>query len=246
MAWLLLVVVGLTLRVQGRAPRPNNPLAAWLLLTWSAAFIVLHIATTIPPWDRYVLPLAPLFALSVAGIIELLPFSPVTAAVGVVVAAMLLLPPALTSARGGYPIGGDHGDLVGLDEAAGWVRARPAVNTVLYHRMLGWQLNFYLFDAVQDLSVKLRWVPSAVYLADNAAKSPGKQRLLIEPDWAPTRGLAQQMAARQLSLTPKLRSGHMIIYEIAEIEARPCTWCVSRTPLWPTVATDALPRTPRP
>ena len=39
-----------------------------------------------------------------------------------------------------------------------------------YHRTLGWHFRFYLFHPVEAGQIDLRWYPSDVYLADNAAR----------------------------------------------------------------------------
>ena len=85
--------------------------------------------------------------------------------------------PAVQAAQGQLPIGGDHGDYAGLDQALPYVAQAAAGNGVLYHRELGWQARFYLFDAVQRGAIELRYFPSAVYLADKPPSAPARQIL---------------------------------------------------------------------
>ena len=84
--------------------------------------------------------------------------------------------PAFAAAQGRLPIGGDHGAYSGLDEVAAWLDARADAAPVVYQRNLGWHFQFYLFDALQAGRADLRWYPSSVALADNAAKSPHRPR----------------------------------------------------------------------
>ncbi|MBN1889750.1 MAG: glycosyltransferase family 39 protein [Thermoflexales bacterium] len=59
---------------------------------------------------------------------------------------ILLLPPALTAAGSGYPVGGDHGAYDGIEGVADYLRARPE-GTVVYDHWLGWEFRYYLWDA---------------------------------------------------------------------------------------------------
>ncbi len=241
------------------------PLSAWrgaggevplLLAAWAAGFLLLHLLTTVQVWDRYLLPLAPVLAILAGGL--------AAAACGALqakslraVAALglgaLLLWPALTAARGGYPVGADHGGYSGLDEAFAWVEAQGPQKQLLYHNALGWNAQYSLHDALQAGTVELRWFASSTALADNAAKYAWLPRTLILPDWAPSPYLENALAQRGLLLKPQLRAGNMAVYSVVEdVHARSaCTWCVNRTParakwplafpLDPTIATPATP-----
>jgi 4-amino-4-deoxy-L-arabinose transferase-like glycosyltransferase len=143
----LLVVAA---RQRSRAAVADFVVAGFLLLYlaayWLLAFNV---------WDRYLLPVVPLVALWLGRIVA--QASAILARLGVagfrawaprlasIVMVGLLLPPALTAARSGYPVGGDHGAYDGLDDAARFLNAVPP-GGVLYDHWLGWQWGFYLFD----------------------------------------------------------------------------------------------------
>ncbi|HXF61720.1 MAG TPA: hypothetical protein VNK95_08885, partial [Caldilineaceae bacterium] len=224
--------------------------AAVLVFGWGAAYWALHVVTTVQVWDRYLLPLAPLWAWLLAWPAARLKTwpspSPLSSAspsapspawqpwrarlaqslsLLLLLMALGLLPPALTAAAGGLPIGGDHGDYSGLPEALAWVAAQPRPQT-LYHHALGWHARFYLYEAVETGAVGLRWFPSAVYLADNAAKSPYPRRYLVLPDWAPLPDLPLHLATRGLALHTRLRSGRFTVYEIAAHRPQAaCAWC---------------------
>ncbi len=264
-AWLLLLgAIGAALAAGfwRRELRPAAPV--WLLAGWSAGFLLLHLLTTVQPWDRYLLPLAPILALLAAG-----PLAAGLAALGwrgllwgvagALLLSLVLLPPALTAARGGLPIGGDHGALAGLEEMVAQVRteAQAAASAgdpapALYQQRLGWQLGFYLADSTGTGAgagagappVDLRWFASPVALADSAAKSPGRALLLAEPAWAPAGNLAPALRARGLALQPLPLplEGNVRLYRIAPLPeaTRACDWCVNR-PLAPAAASKVLP-----
>ncbi len=218
--------------------RPMRLTPAGLMVLWSLAFIFVHVFTTLPPWDRYLLPLAPFLAL--AGGWAAAQHLHLSAARGftlLAVVGLLLLPPAVAASRGALPIGGDHGDLNGLDDALAWVRnAQPGEKT-LYHQVIGWQAQYYLFDQVQAGAITLRWFPHAVYLADNAAKTPHLRKFLVEPDWAATSQLPFHLATRGIGLTEKTRVGRFVVYELTQPPQPACLWCASRAPGgWPWMA----------
>ncbi len=230
----------------------NSPVwPVWLLLGWGLALLALHVTTSVQVWDRYLLPLAPVLALLAGWSAATLYAGWPTAHrrwlwAGCTLAALLLLQPALTAGSGRLPIGGDHGDYAGLEEALALVAPpSPITNlqspiahqtgAVLYHRELGWQAQFYLFDALAAGRVELRWFASAAALADNAVKTPHLRRYLVEADWAPVRDLPLQLAARQLRLERVQRVGRFTVYAIAaQPPVRDADWrvCTPTTP-WP-------------
>ena len=110
-----------------------------------------------------------------------------------------------------------------MDEALAAVD-RPGA--LLFHRELGWQARFALFDEIRSGEVELRYFPSAVYLADSATKAPHKERFVIVPDWAPLPDLGMQLAVRGLKAEIMLRSGHFTVYWIDEMPARDSSWRV--------------------
>jgi hypothetical protein len=205
--------------------------------------LALHIVTTVQVWDRYLLPLAPIVALLLAFTVE------TVLTVGVVskphistnleralwkphlLAALLVLAlawPAFAAAQGRLPIGGDHGAYSGLDEVAAWLNAHADAAPVVYQRNLGWHFQFYLFDALQSGRADLRWYPSSVALADNAAKTPHRPRYLVIADWSPARDLPAPLASRRLTVSERLRAGHFTVYEITETAPPPASWRVCR------------------
>lgn len=217
----------------------------WLLL-WCGGFFGFHVTTSMQPWDRYLLPLAPLFCLLVAGLLPRVDWSGFQrSAIRWVtlggLSLLLLLPPALAAARGKLPIGGDHGDYSGLTEAIVWLQREAPPGSILYQQRLGWHYQFYLYDELASGAIDLRWFPTPTYLAANAAQSPAVRRFLVLPDWTPQPNLPLQLAARRIQLVPQVRFGRMTLYALQNqphaMRSPGCTWCLCKPlspwPLWP-------------
>lgn len=221
-----------------RGFQPRRRHAATVILAWSGAFLALHLVTTVQPWDRYLLPLAPALALLGGWAASVLPLrTGKEALLAAALAAVVLLPPAWAAACGSVPIGADHGDLAGLDSALAAVEASAHAahaqgkgRLVLYHRTTGWQARFYLYDAVEAGLVELRWFPSAAYLADNAAKTPHLRKFVAEPEWAAPHDLALHLATRRLAPVEIAQAGRYTLLEVAGTAQPACDWCACRAP----------------
>ncbi|MBX3010620.1 MAG: glycosyltransferase family 39 protein [Caldilineaceae bacterium] len=239
--WLLSVaVVGSGWWRQRHAAVGQGPGArvAYWLLGWLVGFLLLHSLTTIQIWDRYLLPLVPLFCLLLAWLVPDKPWCWPTplwgrvAATGLV--ALALLPPALTAAAGRLPIGSDHGAYGGLPAAMAWLAAQAPAQSVLYHQQLGWHYQFYLYPQLAAGRYELRWFPTATYLAADAARLPNRPRFLIQPDWAPQPSLALRLAMQNIRLRPMARFDQMTIYQLQSNMRTPCDWCLCQRPSrWP-------------
>ena len=78
------------------------------------------------------------------------------------------------------PIGGDHGALDGIDDAARFVHTLPS-NVVLYDHWLSWEFDYYLFDHPVDTF----WFPDATTMAaDLAASGSARPHYVAVPWWA--------------------------------------------------------------
>ncbi|MFN8446510.1 MAG: glycosyltransferase family 39 protein [Caldilineaceae bacterium] len=215
-----------------------------LFLLWSFGFIVLHLVTTLQPWDRYLLPLAPFLALFISWLGSPSDMDSQTTNPQFsfsLLTLLLLLFPAWQAANGRLPIGGDHGAYRGLDTIINelnmtFEQEMPTVHnhsTILYHRELGWHYRFYLYDQVRSHQVELRWYPSAVYLTDNASKAPHLRKFLIEPDWSPTQDLAFALRVRGLVLQQLRHIGNFTLFEIVQPSQAFCEWCRCRVERYP-------------
>ncbi len=199
-----------------------------LIMLWSLGFCALHVVSTVQIWDRYLLPLAPVLALSVGWLVNKINqlLSSRAFILLLLIGSLCLLPPALLATTGKLPIGGDHGDYTGLTAALTWLTHEYGNHVILYHRVLGWQYRFYLYDQVAAGDYELRWFPSAVYLADNATKAPLRRKFFLQPDWSPIRDLKMHLAVRGLTLTHLQHFGKFTLYEIRQPTQPFCPWCV--------------------
>jgi len=277
--WLAGALALVAAVVRSERVRAVNWWPAALLAGWGAGYWMLHVVTTVQVWDRYLLPLViPVTLLTAFGADRLLTIVPAEHGLGetsarplrpamhtapivqrqsprlllALIAGVLLIVlggPAVQAAEGRLPVGGDHGAYTGLDEVVDWLDARADSAPVLYHRTLGWHFRFYLFHPVEAGQIDLRWYPSDVYLADNAAKTPHRPRYLVAASWSPERDLAMSLAARNLALHERLRAGNFVVYEIAEGQAEAAPWRVCRAPgvsgisdasSWPRLVLDAV------
>lgn len=237
--WLVAAVTWL---VAGRGALRPTP-AAWLIFGWAAGYLALHGVTTVQVWDRYLLPLAPIWAWLLAWPAARWADAPphMRRGLGILllIGALGLIPPGLAAARGSLPIGGDHGDYAGLEEAMAWVAGRPG-RRALYHQSLGWHARFYLDDSIRQGKTEPRWFSSSVYLADNAAKLPYPPAVLIVPDWDTPPDLALHLALRGLALRRELRAGRFTVYTLVHRPQAACGWCRSVSPA-PTPPAPAWP-----
>jgi hypothetical protein len=266
LTWLLLCAAVLATRgCNGDRPR-GTVLPTRILVVWGAAYLTLHIVSTVQVWDRYLLPLAPVVALfggfcadwiirssairrtEAAGdfarnsspMVRI--FANRSPIAGLFLIAWLLLQtgPAVQAAQGKLALGGDRGAYTGIDEATAWLEAHAETLPVVYHRSAGWHLQFHLFAPLQTGQIDLRWAPSAVQLADNAAKTPHRPRYLVETDWSPERDLSLQLAARKLTAEPRLHIGRFTIYEITDQPPTATDWRACRLATLPGVGWSVL------
>ena len=228
-------------RRAGRQDR-QSPHPALILIIWTLAYLFFHIATNVQIWDRYLLPLAPMLALLAGWAAGALPLPTLALARRgmVVVLFVLLALPSWQAATGALPIGSDHGAYVGLDESLDWIvrQAEPqngsdSQQSILYHDVLGWHHQFYLYEEIERGLFTLRWFPTSTYLADNAEKRPDLRKFYVQPDWAPQPDLVGRLNMRNLTLTSRFTSGHFTVYEVTSRQADACTWCVCVQPTQP-------------
>ena len=206
--------------------------SALLFMAWLLGFIAIHLGANIQIWDRYLLPLIPVAALLWGGYVasELRRAAPKLASVIIVTWLLLLAPPAWQAAQGGLPIGGDHGDYAGLRPALQWIKQEALADSaptriVLYHNVLGWHFQYYLYTQIQNGQIDLRWFPNVFYLAQNATTAPHMRKFLITPSWAPARELAEFATMSRVQVIPRARFGKMRIVELAPLAAGYCDWC---------------------
>jgi 4-amino-4-deoxy-L-arabinose transferase-like glycosyltransferase len=225
------LLLAFNLRHPSRAALADFILAGYLLL-----FLSGHWLLAFSVWDRYLLPLLPLVALLFARTLQLiadglsrtarrvfrcfgvwdLGFGIWTSRLLPPAFCLLLLSPALTAARSGYPVGGDHGAYDGIDDAARFIRTLPP-GGVLYDHWLGWELSFYLFDPPLYIS----WFPApAALTADLKSFGRTSPRYLIVSSWesdAEVRAAAAQAGFEFIPIRAATRqdgSTSFVVYQL--------------------------------
>ena len=198
----------------GFAQSKRNSVLVVLLCGWAGLYLAIHAVFSLPVWDRYLLPLAPAFAILCGwlGARILASDSSLWRQIVVGLWLVLLLPVGVQAARGEFPIGSDHGAYDGLREASAWLDSQSPAGAVLYHQSLSWHFQFYMYENPRDYT--LRWIASPVALADDAAKRPRSARFIIAPAWQPLRNFHPQLAARELELVQRAKEGNFTIYEL--------------------------------
>lgn len=135
---VVLLLAAFSLRAAGWRP--------WLLAGWIAAYSVVHIVTSVPLYDRYLLPLAPMLALLAAGgIVQMGRLVRWRRSFGLLLAAcgLVVLGYGLLASQQRLPIGGDLGRHAGIDRLADYLNEKP-IASVIYDPWLGWELGYYL------------------------------------------------------------------------------------------------------
>jgi hypothetical protein len=183
-----------------------------------SAFVVLfllgHWVLSFNVWDRYLLGLAPFLLILLARMLWLasrtlanihrslagrgrgrVDFRKRVLLVAVVLAATLA-GPALTAARSGYPIGGDHGAYDGIEAVADYFRDRVPAGSVLYHHWLGWHYSFYMFD----FPLGFRWYPAPEGLAEDVRQVDDAQCYIVFPSGRITTEVEDALAEAGLEL----------------------------------------------
>lgn len=185
--WLALgLLLGWALMARLRRAAPGAMIAHWfdwLLLVFVFAYLLLHVATNLAPWDRYLLPLVPLLALLLARAamwawrvaFDQAPSSQTRWPKAIVIGALAvgLLNAGRAGGLASLPLS-DGGVYDGVPQIAAHMRSAEPAGAVLYHHWLGWHFGFYLYDAPVDL----RWWQDPADLARKATASAGKRQLV--------------------------------------------------------------------
>jgi hypothetical protein len=159
-------------------------------IAYVLGFLALHWLLAFPIWDRYLLILAPVGAVLIERVSGLpvsrsqIAIKPNAHLIIFGTVALMLLPFSIQAVQSEIPIGGDQGARDGIDGVEAYLRSLPS-GTVVYDHWLGWELDFYLWDAgvyrayfetpadlARDLSVFGR--TSARYVVFPAGESPKK------------------------------------------------------------------------
>jgi 4-amino-4-deoxy-L-arabinose transferase-like glycosyltransferase len=158
-----------------------------LLAIFVLGYFVVHWIVAVPIWDRYLVLVAPYFAILTARMLwrtyryvkntKLLANYRqrfVYAAVLIVLALLLVIqtPDIVSSYRGELPVGGQPDADGGIADAANFLRKQPP-GTVLYDHWYSWQWRYHLFDS----SVFVSWFPSPQSLLEDLRVFGGEDDL---------------------------------------------------------------------
>lgn len=185
--WLTLAVAGgiaaATFWLVWRGQQSVSAASAVVLASFLVAYMGLLWLAAFPLLDRYLLPVIGLGSILTAGLFAEVITETRSRWIGGLglLLALAMIVPALRAAQGAYPVGGDHGQLDGIDIAAETLRELP-VGSVVYFASLGWPLTYYLADA----PIYLASIDSGAALADDlatfAARDPETIRMIVLPD----------------------------------------------------------------
>jgi len=211
---------------QGWRTRHFSARNLWVLLFagYILGYLLLHLVFSFQPWDRYLLPLAPLGAfLAARGVVLLLDALPTYALLRwgmMLVLAAVLAVGAEKAATAQIPIGGDHGAYSGVDSVADYLRTHvPRAHGVVYQRWLGWHWLWYLWDGPSPVY----WADPAMLVADLSSEPYGYARFVVFPGWKlDEKGpLETTLAPLGLHLSERLRvmqsetdATQFVVYEI--------------------------------
>lgn len=200
--------VGASLRaVRRRGAGPGHAFDL-LLAGFSLAYLLAHVAFTFQPWDRYLLPLAPLLALLAArGLVavwQALGRRPGLRLAVVAGLAAIFVWGAGLAAAARIPVGGDHGGWSGIEAVARYLQqVVPDQRGVLYQRWEGWHWNWYLWDGPHG---RVYWANPEMLVDDLRPDPTGYQRFVVFPAWHDDErpALAAALAPLGLHLAPRL------------------------------------------
>lgn len=196
--WLALATLAVLPMLLFRERRRSD----WVLLSVAAGWLALHVVLIFPAWDRYMLPLAPVCALLMAGaLVWLYDHLPVGSAklAALALAALLLALPVRAALRDEIQVGRDFNLHAGVDQVGLWFWQIDTTATILYDHDLSWELDYYTFGRGLDR----RWFADGAQLAPDAAHMPLARRFVVVAEWESLYpDLEQALATENLMLVP--------------------------------------------
>ncbi len=210
------------------APRSQRRWFDGLLLATAGGYLLLHVATNLAPWDRYLLPLVPVLALLLARVAfwSLDNSTQTTGRPGwprIALVAALVIGLVHAGAMASFsrlPLG-DGGLYDGVEQVTSHVRTAEPPDAILYHHWLGWHYGFYLYAA----SAELRWWQDPVDLARKGLDSAGQRQLIALPSGRDQEPARAALASSGLTLVPVLVAANargapsMTLYSIEPAQA---------------------------
>jgi 4-amino-4-deoxy-L-arabinose transferase-like glycosyltransferase len=203
-----------------------------MLILFVLAYLIIHWLLAVPIWDRYLLPLVPLFSIVLARAVTVSCVwtsdrigryrkrqgqSKVQIGVVSMLVGIILLSQSqnvIMARNGQWPIGGQPTADQGAWQVAQYLAKEP-YGTVLYDHWYSWQWRYHLFDK----GVYVSWFPHAKALAEDISVfgDSGGDRYLVLPATATSRPVHRALAAAGYRLQPVLQTNYqpgMILYQI--------------------------------
>jgi 4-amino-4-deoxy-L-arabinose transferase-like glycosyltransferase len=187
---LLVAVIALWPRLIGDPAAERGPLqrSEMLLGGYVLCYLIVHLAFTFQPWDRYLLPVLPLICiLSGRGLLRLWSaawrgLQRPAARWAAAPLILVLVYAAWLGVTARVPVGSDIGGYHGVAEAAQFLAKQPAGTTVYFDR-LGWHFGYYLYG----LPIARSWYDGPTKLGREVARvanqAPNAPQWLALPDW---------------------------------------------------------------
>jgi hypothetical protein len=130
---------------------------------------------------------------------------------GSLLLSLTLLPAAWSAARLEVAVGGDRGQLAGIDDLADWLEAKP-LGTIIYDRWLGWGLEYYRGSWSDKRMV---YYPMPGELAQGAAAQPDPApRYFPMPVEVSAEDWLQALREAGFNINRAYESARFIVYEL--------------------------------
>lgn len=219
--WPLLAVLMVVVLVGLQQRRLHLKTFERLLLGFMALYLLIHLATTLEAWDRYVLPLVPLLALLFGQAVVVLAESPAPSISfsgaarrrhdrmpqrRMWLAALLTTSLAYAAWLASFSRmpAGDTTAYDGVAQIAEHIRLTQPSGAIVYHHWLGWHYGFYLADA----PVELRFWEFPADLATKASAGGGPSQWIAFQAGRDHHGPQEALEAAGLRLQPELVVSH--------------------------------------
>lgn len=219
---VVMVLVGYSLRRDDGTVRVDC-----LLILFLIGYMLLHWLLAVPVWDRYLLPLVPLFAVLIGRCVMILRYwdirvfnisisqYPYIKYLLIALIVFILLLPAWAARYGRFSIGGTPLADDGAAEIARYLQDKP-YGTVLYDHWYSWQWRYHLFDK----GVYVSWFPHSGSLIEELSVFGGdeNERFLVLPDTAVAQPIIRVVVEAGFQLQPVAREGKIALYQIVPEE----------------------------
>jgi hypothetical protein len=197
-----------------RRRRDSGWLLDWALVAFFLYFVGVHTLLSFSVWDRYMLGLVPVVAILLARVM-LLPLDLLLDRIGqstrmrvaylaslAVLLSAVMVAPTQVALRYGFPVGGDHGAFLGIDDVADYFRGNAPPGSIVFHKWLAWHYSFYMFD----LPLDYYYYPDHDFVLSSAERLPGLKKYVVFPSWTSSDELEKVLSERGWGLVQLYRT----------------------------------------